>query len=201
MTDDAQSTRLSSHSTTLAAEYAKAGLDWEQELRQRAKSTRNVTLSKAGRSWVAYFRDTAGKRRGKSLGLIKGHPQNGTKGISARQARVLRDRLAVETAGGLVPTGAAPRLADYLERYLAGRTDVAPSTLRLHELTCRYLVAHFGAATRIDRIDRAAARDWHAAQKPNAPSAVASVGSPPGMLNPRCFSSSSIPVHDCSLSR
>ena len=33
----AQATRLTSHTTTLAAEYAKAGLDWESELRQRAK--------------------------------------------------------------------------------------------------------------------------------------------------------------------
>src|SRR5690606_40188082 len=33
----AQATRRSSHTTTLAAEYAKLGLDWEQELRQRAK--------------------------------------------------------------------------------------------------------------------------------------------------------------------
>ncbi len=33
----AQATRLSSHTTTLAAEYARAGKDWEAELRQRAK--------------------------------------------------------------------------------------------------------------------------------------------------------------------
>jgi lambda family phage portal protein len=34
---NAQATRLKSNTTTLAAEYAKSGLDWEQELRQRAK--------------------------------------------------------------------------------------------------------------------------------------------------------------------
>jgi len=33
----AQATRLSSHTTTLAAEYARQGRDWESELRQRAK--------------------------------------------------------------------------------------------------------------------------------------------------------------------
>jgi len=33
----AQATRLASHTTTLAAEYAKQGRDWENELRQRAK--------------------------------------------------------------------------------------------------------------------------------------------------------------------
>jgi len=39
----AQQTRLSSHTTTLASEYAKQGRDWESELRQRAKE---VTLMK-----------------------------------------------------------------------------------------------------------------------------------------------------------
>lgn len=40
---NAQATRLQSNTTTLAAEYAKAGLDWESELRQRA---REVALMK-----------------------------------------------------------------------------------------------------------------------------------------------------------
>ena len=34
---NAQATRLSSHTTTLAAEYARQGKDWETELHQRAK--------------------------------------------------------------------------------------------------------------------------------------------------------------------
>ncbi len=34
---NAQATRLASHTTTLAAEFAKAGLDWESEVRQRAR--------------------------------------------------------------------------------------------------------------------------------------------------------------------
>jgi lambda family phage portal protein len=34
---NAQATRLSSNTTTLAPEFAKAGLDWESELRQRAR--------------------------------------------------------------------------------------------------------------------------------------------------------------------
>jgi len=36
---NAQSTRLTSHTTTLAIEYAKQGRDWETELRQRARET------------------------------------------------------------------------------------------------------------------------------------------------------------------
>jgi len=39
----AQATRLASHTTTLAAEFARTGLDWESELRQRA---REVALMK-----------------------------------------------------------------------------------------------------------------------------------------------------------
>jgi capsid protein len=34
---NAQATRLASNTTTLAAEYAKQGLDWEGELRQRGR--------------------------------------------------------------------------------------------------------------------------------------------------------------------
>jgi capsid protein len=37
---NAQAKRLSSHTTTLAAEYARQGKDWETELRQRAKETK-----------------------------------------------------------------------------------------------------------------------------------------------------------------
>jgi len=36
----AQERRLASHTTTLAMEYAKLGLDWEEQLRQRAKEKR-----------------------------------------------------------------------------------------------------------------------------------------------------------------
>ena len=34
---NAQATRLANHTTTLADEYARRGLDWETQLRQRAK--------------------------------------------------------------------------------------------------------------------------------------------------------------------
>ena len=34
---NAQATRLASHTTTLADEYAKRGQDWEVQLRQRAR--------------------------------------------------------------------------------------------------------------------------------------------------------------------
>ena len=37
---NAQATRLTNHTTTLANEYARQGRDWEAELRQRAKELR-----------------------------------------------------------------------------------------------------------------------------------------------------------------
>ena len=40
---NAQATRLSSHTTTLAHEYARQGKDWETELRQRAKEVALMT--------------------------------------------------------------------------------------------------------------------------------------------------------------
>ncbi len=46
----AQATRLANHTTTLATEYARVGLDWETELRQRAKEKelmRELGLSEA----------------------------------------------------------------------------------------------------------------------------------------------------------
>jgi len=48
---NAQAMRLTSNTTTLAAEYAKSGLDWESELRQRAREValmRELGLEQAG---------------------------------------------------------------------------------------------------------------------------------------------------------
>lgn len=59
--------------------------------------------------------------------------------------------------------GKAPHLSEYLQRYLASRTDLRAGTLGLHGLTVRYLLAHFGPEICIDKIRRAAATDWRAA--------------------------------------
>jgi len=40
---NAQATRLANHTTTLAAEYARQGRDWEAEVRQRAKERQLMT--------------------------------------------------------------------------------------------------------------------------------------------------------------
>src|SRR5687768_10693319 len=122
-----------------------------------------VALGRAGRSWVAFFYDATGKRRGKSLGLIKGHPMNGSEGISKRQATVLRDRLANELGQTPLRGAEAPRLGPYLDRYLESRSDLKPRVQALHAISIRYLKGHFGEDVRIDRISRSMAADWRAA--------------------------------------
>jgi len=54
---NAQATRLTSNTTTLAAEYARQGKDWETELRQRAKE--QVLMKELGLSAVSRVEPTA----------------------------------------------------------------------------------------------------------------------------------------------
>jgi len=113
-----------------------------------------VTLSSNSKYWQAFYYDSVGKRRARSLG-----PKSR---ISKRQAKVLCDRLAVELQlnpahGGSTRT---MRLGKYMERYLASRLDLKPGTLELHRHTSAFLLAHFGTDIRIDKINRAGARDW-----------------------------------------
>jgi integrase len=119
------------------------------------KST--VTLSSNGKYWQALYYDNTGQRRAKGLGPKKE--------LSRRKAKVMCDRLAAELQ--LNPVcglpGRAFRLGDYLERYIASRTDLRPKTLELHKLTKKYLLAYFGADVRIDKINRAMASDWRVA--------------------------------------
>jgi integrase len=116
-----------------------------------------VTLSSNGKYWQAQYYDLMGRRRAKSLG-----PKSK---LSRRQAKVKCDRLAAEMQ--LNPAKAsgsqAPKLGDFLERYLASRTDLKPGSLYLQDLTGRYLKQFFGTEIRINRITRAMASDWRTA--------------------------------------
>jgi len=117
---------------------------------------KTVILSSNNNYWQAFYYDSMGKRRAKSLGSKKK--------LSKRQAKVLCDRLAAEIQinPGRAGTGKTFRLGDYLSRYLESRTDLRPRTLELHELTAKYLLAYFNTEMRINRITRAAASDWRA---------------------------------------
>ena len=116
-----------------------------------------VTLSSNRKYWQARYYDHTGQRRTKSLGAKAS--------LSRRRAKVLCDRLAAELQmnPGKASIGRAPKLEEFLERYLESRTDLAPSTRGLHRLTVRYLLSHFGGEAQIDRISRMMASDWRAA--------------------------------------
>lgn len=113
-----------------------------------------VTLSSNGNYWQAFYYDSMGRRRAKSLGPKKR--------LSRRKAKVLCDRLAAELRLNPGKADAAPpvRLAEFIDRYLQSRTDLRQTTLNLHRLTRRYLERFFGEDMRIDRIRRSMASDW-----------------------------------------
>jgi integrase len=121
----------------------------------RANTT--VTLSSNTKYWQVFYYDSNGKRRAKSLGPKKK--------LSKRQAKIMCDRFAVELHmnPGRFGLGKAPRIGEYLRRYLASRTDLRPKTLKLHESTIRYLLYYFSPEIYIDKISRAAAADWRSA--------------------------------------
>jgi integrase len=124
-----------------------------------SKMTVNTTvvLSSNGKYWQAFYYDTTGKRRAKSLG-----PKRKT---SKRQAKVMCDRLAAELC--LNPARAdsrhSPTLERFLKRYIDNRTDFKPATKDLYEQTQDYLLKFFDGSVRIGRITRVMATDWRAA--------------------------------------
>jgi len=116
-----------------------------------------VGLSSNGKYWQAFYYDTLGRRRAKSLGPKKK--------LSKRQAKVMCDRLAAELC--LNPARAnsshSPTLEKFLERYINNRTDLKPATKNLYRQTKQYLLMFFDGSIRISRITRAMAADWRAA--------------------------------------
>jgi integrase len=121
------------------------------------KTNITAVLSSNGKYWQAFYYDTTGKRRAKSLGPKKE--------LSRRQAKIMCDRLAVELNlnPGMADTGRPVKLDDLIMRYLKSRTDVRQATLSSHELTGKYLKEFFGPEIYIDRITRAMASSWRAA--------------------------------------
>lgn len=121
------------------------------------KTNSTVILSSNGRYWQAFYYDEMGRRRAQSLG-----PKSK---LSKRQAKVACDRLAakLQLNPAVAQASKPPNLRDHLERYLSHRTDLKPSTLKLHRLTSQYLLAFFPGDVRINRMTRPMASDWRAA--------------------------------------
>lgn len=90
-------------------------------------SRSTVTLASNGSYWQAFYYDSLGRRRAKSLGAKST--------MSRRQAKVACDRLAAEFHARPGRAGAepAPRLGVFLAQYLKSRTDLKPATRYLHD--------------------------------------------------------------------
>jgi hypothetical protein len=125
----------------------------------------HVRLKSNGDYWQACWTDSTGKLKVKGLG-------SKTK-FSRRQAAVLCRQLQADIVlqPGLRNQTKAPRLRDFLDRYLEHRTDLSPRTKLLHRKTAEYLAGRkledgttkagfFDPSIRISEISRAGAADW-----------------------------------------
>jgi integrase len=121
-------------------------------------TTITVSLASNGDYWTAVYKDPAtGKRRKKGLG-----PKSE---LSKRQARKRCQTLANELSRNPSLAAKAPALGAFIDRYVAGRTDLKKSTRYLYRLAGRYLTSYFSEEVRIDCITRARARDWRTAMR------------------------------------
>ena len=107
--------------------------------------------------WKVKYYDASGRRRTKSLGSVKA--------LSRRKAKVLAQRFiaTAQLKPDLLSPKQIPNLDVFLTDYLKSRTDVRESSLKLLDITARYIRAFFGDGCRIDRISRADAAAWKAA--------------------------------------
>lgn len=113
-----------------------------------------VRLKSNGKYWQAWWSDTVGGRKVKSLG-----PKSR---LTKRDAQRACAELMVEMVRtpGRRDITASPTLAEWCDRHLVLRQpDLAASTMFIHRRTCGLLVDHFGDV-RMDSIGRPAAEDW-----------------------------------------
>ena len=117
-----------------------------------------VRVKSNGDYWQAWWTDSAGRRRVKSLG-----PKSRvTRREAGRQCAALLADMA--RAPGLRDVGRSPTLGEWCDRYLGYRVgDLAASTMAIHRLTVKLLRGHFGEKRKLDRITRGQAADWRAA--------------------------------------
>jgi len=108
--------------------------------------------------WVLRWSGPDGRRRGARLGPVKK--------LSKRRAEQLRRQKELELGmnPGRDTPARAPLLESFAEAYVSARaSELKPGTLELHEQTIRYLIGFFGAARRLDAINRPEARAFKTA--------------------------------------
>lgn len=113
-----------------------------------------VTLASNGGYWQAFFYDSMGRRKARSLG-----PKSA---IGRRQALVMCEWIAVELHAQpqRADLGRAPTLSEWLKSFFALKPDLGPKARRAYRIAAEKLIEFAGANTRIDRITAAVAADW-----------------------------------------
>lgn len=113
-----------------------------------------VTLSSNGGYWQAFFYDTMGRRKARSLG-----PKDE---ISRRQALVLCERLAVElhSQPQRADLGRAPTMSEWVTNFFALKPDLGKKARRAYRIAADRFIAFVGDNTRIDRVTASVAAEW-----------------------------------------
>lgn len=112
-------------------------------------------IASNGKYWQAAWRDSAGRRKRKSLG-----PKATT---SRKQAEEMLQRIIAEHAKtpALRDVPRSGQLGPWIDRYFVIREDELDSaTTAIHRRTSRLLLEFFPEICRIDQISKASATDW-----------------------------------------
>lgn len=113
-----------------------------------------VNVKSNGAYWQAWWNDRRGRRRARSLGSKARVSRRAAKVLAKRIEADLNERPAAAEGKTL------PCFGRFLVSYLRGRTDIAPSTMKLHRTTCRYLLAAFGWRRELESITTDDAADF-----------------------------------------
>lgn len=113
-----------------------------------------VTLASNGEYWQAFFYDSMGRRKARSLGSKSQ--------ISRRQALVLCERVAVELRSQpqRADMGRPPSLHDWIDQFMALKPDLGSKARRSYRGAAERFADFAGAQTRLDRITSAIAAEW-----------------------------------------
>ncbi len=113
-----------------------------------------VTLASNGGYWQAFFYDTMGRRKARSLGAKDE--------ISRRQALVLCERLAVELHAQphRADMSKAPAMSDWLKSFFALKPDLGAKARRAYRIAANKFMEFVGNNTRIDRVTASVAAEW-----------------------------------------
>ena len=112
-------------------------------------------IASNGNYWQLSWRDSAGKRRRKSLGSKQNMSR---RDAEAAMQRIIADHAQVPQMRDVPQSG---QLGAWCERYLSIRADeIDVATIKIHRRANDLLLAYFPGHVRIDAITKSQATDW-----------------------------------------